>query len=99
MTRSAFIALLLALAAPAFAQHHGHGAHAGHGDAAAAQAIDAKTRLTVDHFNSLDADGDGFVAKSELPAGHPLLAHFSMADRSRDGKLDTREFKALVGMQ
>lgn len=99
MTRSAFLALLLTLAAPAFAQHHGHGPHAGHGDAAAAPTIDAKTRLTSDHFTPLDADGDGFVAKSELPAGHPLLAHFAMADRSRDGRLDAREFKALVGMQ
>lgn len=58
-----------------------------------------QTRPTNDHFKRLDADNDGFVTRSELPAGHPLVAHFSMADRSRDGKLDPREFTALVGMQ
>ena len=91
--------LLLSLAPAAFAQHTGHAGHAGHAEAPAGKAVDAKTRLTEDHFKSLDADGDGFVAKSELPAAHPLAAHFSMADRSRDGKLDAREFKLLVGMQ
>lgn len=85
--------LLLSAAAPAFAQDH-----AGHGDAPAGK-VAADTRLTEAHFDALDADKDGFVGKSELPAGHPLAGHFSMADRSRDGKLDRREFKALLGMQ
>lgn len=89
--------LLCAAAAPAFAQYHG--THAGHGSAAAGKAVAADTRLTEDHFDTLDVDKDGFVAQSELPAKHPLAGHFSMADRSRDGKLDRREFKALVGMQ
>ncbi len=91
------LSLLLAAATPAFA--HDHGKHAGHGEAGAGPAVAADTRLTEDHFDLLDADRDGFVAKSELPSGHPLAGHFSMADRSRDGKLDRREFKALLGMQ
>ena len=91
------LSLLLSSAVPAFAQHHDE--HAGHGNAPAAKAVAADTRLTEDHFDALDADKDGFIAKSELPAGHPLAGHFSMADRSRDGKLDRREFKMLIGMQ
>lgn len=87
------LALLLPATAPAFAQH------AAHGSASAARALTADIRLAEDDFDALDADKDGFVAKSELPKGHPLAAHFSMADRSRDGKLDRREFKMLVGMQ
>ncbi len=90
------LSLLLSSAMPAFAQNHDK--HAGHGNAPAAKAA-ADTRLTEEHFDALDADKDGFVAKSELPAGHPLAGHFSMADRSRDGKLDRREFKMLLGMQ
>lgn len=102
------LATLLLAASPAFAQHHGaHAGHAGHaGKAGAATAKAAAkdkpvatTRLTEAHFDALDADKDGFVAKSELPAGHALVDHFSMADRDRDGKLDKREFAALVRMQ
>ena len=91
------LSLLLSTAAPAFAQSHDK--HAGHGGATAGKAVASDTRLTEDHFDALDTDKDGFVAKSELPAGHPLAGHFSMADRSRDGKLDRREFKMLLGMQ
>ena len=91
------LSLLLSSTAPAFA--HSHDKHAGHGDPPAGKAVAADTRLAEDHFDALDADKDGFVAKSELPARHPLAGHFSMTDRSRDGKLDRREFKALIGMQ
>ncbi|MBP6797496.1 MAG: hypothetical protein KA124_05320 [Luteimonas sp.] len=91
------LSLLLAAATPAFA--HDHGKHAEYGGAPVGKAVAADTRLTEDHFDALDADRDGFIAKSELPSGHPLAGHFSMADRSRDGRLDRREFKALLGMQ
>jgi len=47
----------------------------------------------------LDADKDGLVTQAELPEGHPLRSHFSMADKNRDGKLDRGEFDALVKMQ
>jgi len=47
----------------------------------------------------LDADKDGLVTQAELPKGHPVRFHFSMADKNRDGKLDRGEFDALVKMQ
>lgn len=91
------LSLLLSATAPAFAQSHGN--HAAHGNTPASKALDASTQLTEEHFDTLDKDKDGFVSKSELPEGHPLADHFSMADRNRDGKLDSREFKVLIRMQ
>lgn len=88
------LACLLVAFSPAFAQHHGH-QHA----TPDKKATEAPARLVVDDFDRLDADKDGHVSLAELPQGHPLRDHFSMADRNRDGKLDRREFSALVRMQ
>lgn len=91
---------LLATAPSALAQHHGsHAGHAAPKPAPAEKAVDASTRLAPEHFGRLDTDGDGHVSLSELPEGHPLRDHFSMADRNRDGRLDRREFAALIRMQ
>ena len=97
----AIASLLFVLPAVHAQSHASHASHAGHDHkpAAASSAPDASTKLTEAHFDALDADKDGFIVKAELPAKHPLADHFSMADRSRDGKLDKREFKLLVGMQ
>ncbi len=88
------LACLLFVGTPAFAQHHGH-AHSAEKKVAEA----TPTKLTLDDFDKLDANKDGHVSLTELPQGHPMRDHFSMADRNRDGKLDRREFAALVRMQ
>lgn len=87
------LAGLLIACTPAFAQHHGH-AHS-----TDKKAAEAPAKLTLDDFDKLDADKDGHVSLAELPQSHPMRDHFTMADRSRDGKLDRREFAALVRMQ
>ncbi|MFT3756734.1 MAG: hypothetical protein QM769_12500 [Pseudoxanthomonas sp.] len=68
-----------------------HAAHAVH---------TAKTpeKLSEADFDRLDSDKDGLLSRAEIPANHPLLEHFSMADKSRDGKLDKREFKLALSM-
>jgi len=86
-------ALMMMAATPVLAQHHG--SHA----PSSKQATDAPARLVVADFDKLDADKDGHVTPAELPGEHPLRAHFSMADKNRDGKLDPSEFGALVEMQ
>lgn len=91
--RTLALACLLIIATPAFAQHHGH-AHS-----ADKKATETHAKLTLDDFDKLDADKDGHVSLDELPQGHPMRDHFSMSDRNRDGKLDRREFAALVRMQ
>ncbi|MPT47519.1 MAG: hypothetical protein E2598_03755 [Sphingobium sp.] len=45
-----------------------------------------------------DKNKDGFVTKAELPAKHPLLDHFDMADKDRDGKLNKRELGIALKM-
>lgn len=49
-------------------------------------------------FTKLDGNRDGFIAKSELPAKHPLRAHFDMLDKNKDGRLDAKEFQAGKSM-
>ena len=40
----------------------------------------------------LDRNQDGFVDKSEIPAGHELIAKFAQYDANDDGKLSPEEF-------
>jgi Ca2+-binding EF-hand superfamily protein len=43
-------------------------------------------------FQSLDANNDGYVARDEIPADHPLAANFSAYDTDADGRLSQSEF-------
>lgn len=43
-------------------------------------------------FLDLDADRDGFIARTELPAGHALVASFAEYDADRDEKLARSDF-------
>ncbi|MGX5731610.1 hypothetical protein ACWKWK_13890 [Pseudoxanthomonas beigongshangi] len=85
--------VLSMLAAPAFTQDHG--SHAGHGTQAATKKTDANNDQA---FERLDKNRDGFVSKAELPERHPLLPHFGMGDKNRDGKLDRKEFASAMSM-
>ena len=48
-------------------------------------------------FRALDANKDGFIAKSELGSKADLAKHFAKADKNRDGKLDPAEYQVLLG--
>ena len=92
------IATAFAFSFSAQAQVHEHGAQ--HNQSSTKAADDAsRETLSVDDFDSLDSDKDGFVVKTDLPANHHLSEHFDMADANRDGRLDRSEFASLVGMQ
>ncbi len=79
----------LAAAPHAMADEHAHHAPA--------KSADAK-KANDDEFAKLDTDKDGFISKTELPAKHPLLPHFGMVDKNRDGKLDRKEFEVASKM-
>ncbi|WP_394002598.1 hypothetical protein ACF3M1_16795 [Luteimonas sp. WGS1318] len=93
------MATAFAFAFSAQGQVHEHGAQHVHPDARPTADDASHKTLSVDDFDALDTDKDGYVVRTELPAKHPLLEHFAMADSNRDGRLDRREFASLVGMQ
>ena len=48
-------------------------------------------------FKRADADGDGFISKSELEKADAILARtFNKYDADKDGKLSTVEFDAMI---
>lgn len=97
-TTAVATACACAFAFSAQAQVHEHGAQHAH---PTTQTVDDASHetLSVNDFETLDADTDGYVVKTELPPKHPLLEHFAMADANRDGRLDRNEFSSLVDMQ
>lgn len=90
------LAALVAASPAVMAQsgHAGHEHHAGHSKPAAANAGGKHAAA----FKQLDGNNDGFISRDELPAKHPLLPHFDMSDRNRDGKLDAKEFESGMNM-
>lgn len=43
-------------------------------------------------FDSLDADRDGFIARTELPAGHALAASWAQYDADNDSRIARSDF-------
>lgn len=43
-------------------------------------------------FRALDKNKDGKLSKAEMPAKHPMAAHFAMMDTDKDGMLSEAEF-------
>ena len=58
----------------------------------AAQTASAPPPAKEGHFAKLDANGDGFIDKSE--ARGPLAEHFDAVDTDHDGRLSREELKA-----
>ncbi|WP_432760832.1 EF-hand domain-containing protein [Pseudoalteromonas rubra] len=44
-------------------------------------------------FSSFDADGDGFISKSEAAGSETLTVIFDKLDSNGDGKLSEQEFR------
>lgn len=60
--------------------------------ASAQQATSGMTRPSAT-FQKLDANQDGHLSRSEIPADMPLLrTRLSTYDSNKDGQLDAREF-------
>ena len=52
----------------------------------------AAVEAVPEAFNTLDANGDGFVTAREADGGKIAAEVFVAADRDHDGKLDTYEY-------
>lgn len=77
---------VLSLSTVTFAANaHTHGSHAGH----APQAAEASAQQD---FRALDKNQDGKLSKAEMPAKHPMDAHFAMMDGNQDGVLSEAEY-------
>jgi EF hand len=46
-------------------------------------------------FREFDADGDGWVSRTEAAAHRVVAANFDQVDRDRDGRLSREEFEAI----
>lgn len=57
--------------------------------------VDAAQPAKEDHFRKLDANGDGFIDKTE--ARGRLADHFDQIDTNHDGRLSPDELKAAHG--
>lgn len=83
LSRMALGLLLAPLAAMAAPQSHaGHDGHAAPPPETAAQK----------EFRRLDKNKDGKLSKAEMPATHPMAAHFAMMDANKDGVLSEAEY-------
>lgn len=39
----------------------------------------------------VDANGDGYIQRSEIPVGHALASEFKLVDRNADGRISAEE--------
>jgi len=54
--------------------------------------------MAAGEFAKLDKNKDGKLSKAEIPAQHPLYAHFDMLDGNKDGSVSKDEFTTHHGM-
>ncbi len=55
-------------------------------------------KMAAEEFAKLDKNKDGKLSKAEIPAQHPLYAHFDMLDGNKDGSVSKDEFAKHHGM-
>ena len=58
----------------------------------------ARQKMAAGEFVKLDANKDGKLSKTEVPAEHPLSAHFDMLDTDKDGSVSKAELDQHHGM-
>ncbi|MEO6234233.1 MAG: EF-hand domain-containing protein [Thermomonas sp.] len=55
-------------------------------------------KMAAEEFAKLDKNKDGKLSKTEIPAQHPMYAHFDMLDGNKDGSISKGEFTTHHGM-
>ena len=55
-------------------------------------------KMAAEEFAKLDKNKDGKLSKAEIPAQHPMYAHFDMLDGNKDGSVSKDEFTKHHGM-
>jgi hypothetical protein len=55
-------------------------------------------KMAAEEFTKLDKNKDGKLNRAEIPAQHPLYAHFDMLDDNKDGSVSKDEFTKHHGM-
>ncbi len=58
----------------------------------AGRAMPTEVTPAQKEFRALDKNKDGKLTKAEMPANHPMAAHFAMMDYNRDGLLSEAEY-------